>query len=57
MVRVGTQQEAQYLISQLHHYKLGHKRISISYMQNNVLDLDSLKEMVTALLQVIFKEI
>lgn len=52
-LRVGSQQEAQFVISQLHRQKLGHKRIVISYEQNNSPDPEQLKAMVVSVLQVI----
>lgn len=52
-LRVGSQQEAQFIISQLHRQKLGHKRIVISYDQNNSPDPEQLKAMVVSVLQVI----
>lgn len=51
-VRVKNQQDAQSVISQLHHYKLGYKRINVSYVQINMLAKEQLKDMVIALLQV-----
>jgi len=52
-LRVSSQQEAQFIISQLHRQKLGHKRIVISYEQNNSPDPEQLKAMVVSVLQVI----
>lgn len=51
-IRVNSQQEAQFTISQLHRQKLGHKRIIISYAQNNSPDPEELRAMVFGLLQV-----
>lgn len=51
-VKVSTQQEAQYIISQLHRQKLGYKRMVISYTQNDTPDPNQLRAMVIALLQV-----
>lgn len=51
-IRVNSQQEAQFAISQLHRQKLGHKRIIISYSQNNSPDPEQLRAMVIRLLQV-----
>lgn len=53
-LKVNNQQAAQYVISQLHRQKLGHKRIVISYAQNNSPDLEQLKAMVINILQVGF---
>ncbi|XP_018577487.1 meiosis regulator and mRNA stability factor 1 [Anoplophora glabripennis] len=50
-IRVNSQQEAQFAISQLHRQKLGHKRIVISYSQNNSPDPEQLRAIVIALLQ------
>ncbi|XP_017774585.1 PREDICTED: meiosis arrest female protein 1 isoform X2 [Nicrophorus vespilloides] len=52
LVKVGSQQDAHNIISKLHHYKLGFKRLIIAYTQSNTLDPDQLKEMVITLLQV-----
>lgn len=54
VVKVSSQQEAQYIISQLHRQKLGSKRIVISYTQNNIpmRNLNQLRAMIVALLQV-----
>lgn len=51
-VKVSSQQEAQYVISQLHRQKLGYKRMVISYMQNDSADPNQLRAMIIALLQV-----
>lgn len=51
-VKVNSQQEAQYVISQLHRQKLGYRRMVISYMQNESPDPNQLRAMVIALLQV-----
>lgn len=51
-LRVSSQQEAQFVISQLHRQKLGHKRIVIAYEQNNSPDPEQLKVMVISVLQV-----
>ncbi|CAG9863540.1 unnamed protein product [Phyllotreta striolata] len=48
---VQSQQEAQYVISQLHKRKLGHKRILISYAQSASPYPEELKAMVVELLQ------
>lgn len=53
-LKVNNQQAAQYVISQLHRQKLGHKRIVISYAQNDSPDLEQLKAMVINILQVGF---
>ncbi|XP_030758760.1 meiosis regulator and mRNA stability factor 1 isoform X2 [Sitophilus oryzae] len=50
-LRVLNAHDAQYVISQLHRQKLGHKRIVISYTQNNSPDPDQLKIMVVNILQ------
>ncbi|KAJ8976619.1 hypothetical protein NQ317_017449 [Molorchus minor] len=50
-IRVNSQQEAQFTISQLHRQKLGHKRIVISYSQSNSPDPEQLRAMVIAILQ------
>lgn len=55
-VKVGSQQEAQFVISQLHHQWLGNKRVTISYSQTNS-DPDQLRFMIVALLQVRFFKI
>lgn len=52
IAKVGSQQEAQYLISQLQKQKLGNKRMVISYIENNSPDPDQLKAMIISLLQV-----
>lgn len=52
IVQVGSQQEAQFTISQLHRQKLGPKRIIISYSQNNSPDPEQLRAMVIEILQV-----
>lgn len=51
-VKVSSQQEAQYVISQLQRQKLGYKRMVISYMQNDSPDPNQLRAMVISLLQV-----
>lgn len=52
-LRVRSQQEAQFIISQLHRQKLGHKRIIIAYEQDHSrIDPDQLKVMVISVLQV-----
>lgn len=51
-IRVSSQQEAQFAISQLHRQKLGQKRIVISYAQNNVSDPEHLKALIVNILQV-----
>lgn len=51
-IQVSTQQEAQFTISQLHRQKLGHKRIIISYAQNNSPDPEHLRAIVIEILQV-----
>lgn len=51
-VKVSSQQEAQFIISQLHRQKLGYKRMVISYMQNDAADPNQLRAMIIALLQV-----
>ncbi|KAJ8946869.1 hypothetical protein NQ318_006779 [Aromia moschata] len=50
-IRVSSQQEAQFTISQLHRQKLGQKRIVISYVRNTSPDPDHLRSMVVELLQ------
>ncbi|XP_045477730.1 meiosis regulator and mRNA stability factor 1 isoform X2 [Harmonia axyridis] len=50
-IRVSSQQEAQFAISQLHRQKLGQKRIVISYAQNNVSDPEHLKALIVNILQ------
>ncbi|XP_076269252.1 meiosis regulator and mRNA stability factor 1-like protein isoform X4 [Rhynchophorus ferrugineus] len=50
-LRVSSQHDAQYVISQLHRQKLGRKRIIISYTQTNSPDPDQLKMMVISILQ------
>ncbi|KAL3273484.1 hypothetical protein HHI36_014925 [Cryptolaemus montrouzieri] len=50
-IRVSSQQEAQFAISQLHRQKLGQKRIVISYAQSNVSDPEHLKAIVVNILQ------
>lgn len=50
IITIGTQQEAQLVISHLHHQRIGSKRITISYMQPKS-DSEQLRHMVTALLQ------
>lgn len=49
-VKVGSQQEAQWVISKLQHQRLGTKRITISYPQ--VCNIDQIRKMVVSLLQV-----
>lgn len=51
-IRVNNQQAAQFIISQLHRQKLGHKRIVISYAQSNSPDPEQLRAMVVSILQV-----
>lgn len=51
-VVVNSPQDAQYAISQLHHHRLGSKRISISYIQNAATDFNHLRAMVVQLLKV-----
>jgi meiosis arrest female protein 1 len=48
---VNNQQAAQFIISQLHRQKLGHKRIVISYAQSNSPDPEQLRAMVISILQ------
>lgn len=50
-LKVSSQQEAQYIVSQLHRQKIGHKRVVVSY-QNITVDPNQLRAMVIALLQV-----
>ncbi|CAH1954341.1 unnamed protein product [Acanthoscelides obtectus] len=50
-VRLSSQQEALYVISQLHRVKMGHKRIVISNVQSNSPDPELLKAMVVSILQ------
>ncbi|KAK9887694.1 hypothetical protein WA026_000015 [Henosepilachna vigintioctopunctata] len=50
-IRVSSQQEAQFAISQLHRQKLGQKRIVISYAQSEVCDPEHLKAIVVNILQ------
>ncbi|XP_060522951.1 meiosis regulator and mRNA stability factor 1 isoform X2 [Cylas formicarius] len=51
-LRVGSQQEARFVISKLHRQKLGHKRITVSYVeQSNQPDPDQLKAMTVSILQ------
>ncbi|KAF5297348.1 hypothetical protein FQA39_LY12187 [Lamprigera yunnana] len=50
IVKVATQQEAQLVISQLHHQRLGNKRITVSYTQSKS-DSDQLRFMIIALLR------
>nr|CAH7737791.1 unnamed protein product [Callosobruchus chinensis] len=50
-VRLSSQQEASFVISQLHRVKLGHKRIVISHIQSNSPDPEQLKAMVVSILQ------
>ncbi|KAH1026039.1 hypothetical protein HUJ05_010628 [Dendroctonus ponderosae] len=50
-LRVRSQQEAQFIISQLHRQKLGHKRIIIAYEQDDSPDPEQLKVMVISVLQ------
>lgn len=50
-LKVGSPQDAQYAISQLHHYKLGYKRLTISYAHNSTLDLGQLRDLVISILQ------
>ncbi|XP_066139891.1 meiosis regulator and mRNA stability factor 1 isoform X1 [Euwallacea fornicatus] len=50
-LKVGSQQEAQLIISHLHRQKLGHKRISIAYEENNSPTPEQLKVMVISILQ------
>jgi meiosis arrest female protein 1 len=51
-IKVNNQQAAQFIISQLHRQKLGHKRIVISYAQSNSPDPEQLRAMVISILQV-----
>lgn len=51
-VKVWNQVEAQTVISQLHHYKLGFKRLNVSYVQKNNLDPSYIREIVISLLLV-----
>lgn len=57
IVEVESQYSAQFVISKLHHYKLGYKRLIVAYAQNNSLDPGQLRDMVIALLQVWFATI
>ncbi|CAG9812530.1 unnamed protein product [Phaedon cochleariae] len=50
-IRVNSQHEAQFTISQLHRQKLGHKRIVISYAQTNSPDPEQLRAIIIGLLQ------
>ncbi|KAK5640693.1 hypothetical protein RI129_009240 [Pyrocoelia pectoralis] len=50
IITIGTQQEAQLVISHLHHQRIGSKRITISYMQPKS-DSEQLRHIVVALLQ------
>ncbi|KAL1498176.1 hypothetical protein ABEB36_009016 [Hypothenemus hampei] len=51
-LKVSNQQEAQFVISQLHRQKIGHKRMLISYDQNeSTPDPEQLKLMVISVLQ------
>ncbi|KAF5282505.1 hypothetical protein FQR65_LT14275 [Abscondita terminalis] len=50
IIKVGTQQEAQLVISHLHHQRLGGKRITVSYTQTKS-DGDQLRFIIIALLQ------
>nr|XP_008196767.1 PREDICTED: meiosis arrest female protein 1 isoform X2 [Tribolium castaneum] len=50
-IRVNNQQAAQFIISQLHRQKLGHKRIMVSYGQSNSPDPEELRAMVISILQ------
>lgn len=54
-VKVESQYGAQFVISKLHHYKLGYKRLIVAYAQNNTLDPGQLRDMVVALFQVRFQ--
>lgn len=56
-IKLSSQQEAQFAISQLHRHKLGQRRIVISYSQNNSPDPEQLRAMVIRLLQVRMKKI
>lgn len=51
-VKVSSQQDAQYVISQLHRQKLGYKKMVISYAHNDVPDHSQLGAMIISLLQV-----
>lgn len=51
-VKLASQVDAQHLISHLHHIRFGHKRLQISYVQNNLMDPAQLREIVITLLQV-----
>lgn len=51
-VRVSSVQDAQYVISQLHRRKVGHKRILISNAQSSSTNPHVLRSQVIALLQV-----
>lgn len=51
-VRVSSAQDAQYVISQLHRRKVGHKRILISNAQSSFTNPQVLRTQVIALLQV-----
>ncbi|XP_025836484.1 meiosis regulator and mRNA stability factor 1 isoform X1 [Agrilus planipennis] len=50
-VRVSSQQEAQFAISQLHRQKLGHRRITIMYAQTSGPDISKLRTFVMSLLK------
>ncbi|XP_044272582.1 meiosis regulator and mRNA stability factor 1 [Tribolium madens] len=50
-IRVNNQQAAQFIISQLHRQKLGHKRIAVSYAQSNSPNLEELRAMVISVIQ------
>lgn len=56
-VKVSSQQEAQYVISQLHRQKLGNKRLVISNMQNDSPDPVQLRAMIISQLQVSYTNI
>lgn len=53
-VRVSSAQDAQYVISQLHRRKVGHKRVVISNAQSTSPNPHVLKSQVISLLQVSF---
>lgn len=51
-VRVSSVQDAQYVISQLHRRKIGHKRILISNAQTSTTNPHVIRSQIIALLQV-----
>lgn len=51
-IQVINHQQAQIFISHLHRQKIGQKRITISYDQNNTPDTQHLKAMIIQILQV-----